>query len=247
MSRLDVGVTSYRLGNETVRSAIPALSAERAPLRTLWAITFMGAGLGVITAMLVIFLLIGLDLTLGSFPLLFMALGFGFMVVYARAFGVTHGREARVSLLLGLLAGAAGVLPRILFSDTSSMSYAQQADALRSTLLLDTIFVVLGSGSVFVAMYSLQEGLGRGLIIAGLLAAIVIQPVVLSVAGGAIDRGLTDALAARSGAPLVSGVSSDWGRIGALNAIPLGLFTAGYERLYWRLRGRFPGLRLWEG
>lgn len=245
MVRPEVG-TALQRDRMDVRPPLTGVMPSRhAELRTLWGLSLVGLGVGLAA--------VGVGLGFFGFAgagyawpwLLFAVLGFFFLGRQPGVHGPAHRRDVWVGTALAITAAAVGLSASVGIGDASSGMYSAYAAALHSELFLDSVFVLLGVGAVAVATFAVQDRLGHGLLFLAFVSACLLQPVIWVLVDGAISGALSNALATGSRQPLVDTVSA-WARFGTLNAIPLALVLVAYERLYWQLRHRLPGLRLWE-
>lgn len=216
-----------------------SIGTKKAVEWTLWGITFVGLGLGLNA----VFLnwtgfLPGTALVPGS-PA-FVIIGMGFLVVYPDVFGAPHTRSLLLAVGLGVAAIAQFIALTVLPVPTGP---AGAATGFLLQLTASTVFVVLGSLVLYLALRRPMGPQARRLALAAVASAAVVQAFVVLLVTPAVNRAVT---AANPSAAL-DGARSLWGRAGALNAIPLLLFLASYELTYWRIRQRFvPGLSLWR-
>lgn len=213
------------------------LDVQHVAARTLWGITFIGLGLGVTAAAMVLALSF-LPLLQQSGGTFFAALGFPLLTLYPGIFGRPHVQRVRVAFAFAVTAVVVGGGLWLLGPSRSDMNVS--ASSLRLQLLGGTLFVLLASVAVYLAIDQLATRSVRRVAVAALAAAFVVQVVAYIVVNDAIDANLPLGFVGWDTPPL-SDVQKTWAWWGALNAIPLLLFLVAYEFTYWHLRRELIG------
>ncbi len=217
----------------------PGVDVQQEATRTIWGIWLIGFGLGLSAVSMLFALAFGWPSALPLYPTggaSCAAIGFPLLMVYPGTFGRPHVWRVRVALALAVIAVVVGVSLWLLGPSRSDMNVT--ASSLRIQLLGGTLFVVLASIAVYLAIDRLSTPSMRRVAIGALAAAFVIQVVVYIVVNRAIAADLPLGLVGWDTLPLTD-VQKTWSWWGGLNAIPLVLFLATYESAYRRLRRQY--------
>lgn len=215
-----------------------APETARAVRHTLWGITCLGAAFGIIAAGLLFFALIP-GLSLGPWPLL-AVLGWVFLVWNPAVFGRAQRWLAWTALAVAFLAVLVWAADPYAFGGLPSANDLNAlAAAYRTQVLFAALFGLLASVSIFCSTFAVQDRLGRALLVAGLVAALVVQALVWQQLNALISRDLAALVPSPSSPSPLQGFPTDWARIGWLSAVPLLVDLVAFERLYWKLRQHF--------